>query len=176
MRGEAGETEKLVIWVDRGRSVQGRITCVRTMRREWELSVLVWLSGGKKNWKGAKLYILAGVKHKLLHKHNEEWEKSIESHFLPLVREHTYLPINSNNWLANKRLHYSCRQQRSRITRKQLPGRRRSQQEEGRMGGWGSEHAFIGRVTWREKHSWFRYENVFDSSRIKTGLSATHPH
>ena len=71
--------------------------------REREASILTRLSG-KKNAKWAKMYIQAGVKPKLLYKHNEEWEKSIESHFLPLVTEHTYLPINSNNWLANKRL------------------------------------------------------------------------
>ena len=73
------------------------------MLREWEASVLARLSG-EKNAKWAKLYIQAGVKPKLLYKHNEEWEKSIESHFLLLVIENTYLPINSNNWLANKRL------------------------------------------------------------------------
>ena len=71
--------------------------------REWEASVLARLSG-EKNAKWAKLYIQAGVKPKLLYKHNEEWEKSIESHFLLLVIENTYLPINSNNWLANERL------------------------------------------------------------------------
>lgn len=71
--------------------------------REWEASVLARLSG-ETNVKWTKLYIQPGVKPKLLYKHNEEWEKSIESHFLLLVIENTYLLINSNNWLANKRL------------------------------------------------------------------------
>lgn len=70
--------------------------------REWKLSVLARLSG-ETNAKWTKLYIQAGVKPKLLYKHNEEWEKSRIS-FLLLVIENTYLLINSNNWLANKRL------------------------------------------------------------------------
>ena len=56
---------------------------------KWEVSVLAKLSGDK-NGKWAKLYIPTGVKPKLLYKHNEEWEKSIESHFFLLVREHLF--------------------------------------------------------------------------------------
>lgn len=141
--------------------------------REWEASVLARLSG-ERNAKWAKMYIHAGVKPKLLYKHNEEWEKSIESHFLLLVIESTYLPIDSNNWLANKRLLSQLKATVGPLPlgrRISFGGRRRASKK--------NEVArtlSIKRVTWRGKCFLFHHENAFDFSRIQTSLFANHSH
>ena len=87
--------------------------------------------------------------------------------------ESTYLPINSDHSLANRRLHLPRAQAAAGGPYRQKTASSQGGAASQRTRGW--EHIFLRRVTGRHKHFSFCYENAFDFSRIQNDLFATHP-